>query len=173
MRWIAAFLALLALLSASPSVQAESDRLEWQVRYQSRTVRIHVIPPPGKPAPWPMAMVLHGASGLGRGHLIWPMADELAKRGVAAAVVRYYDGMSPRLRRKQSVHWFREREKILEHVTHALLARRAVKGPSIGVFGYSLGGFHAVAMAASDRRIAGAVALAGGLSGHLAGDLSR
>ncbi len=168
MRWVSALAGITLLLAGLLTPDAgEAGRLEWSVRYQGRTVRVHVITPSKGAGPWPLAMVLHGASGLGRGHLLWPMAQALADRGVAAAVVRYYDGLPARTSRKQSVHLFVQREKILDRVIGSLLRHNLVEGDKIGVFGYSLGGFHAIALAAKDNRIAAAVSLAGGLSGHI------
>lgn len=168
MRCMAALLGILMLVAgASVSSTADAGRLEWTVRYHGHNIRVHVFTPPGDPGPWPVALVLHGASGIGRGHMIWPLAEEIASHGVAAAVVRYYDGLPDRTRRKQSVRWFAEREQILERVISNLLVRKQVKGDRVGVFGYSLGGFHAIGLAATDSRIAAAVSLAGGLSGHI------
>jgi dienelactone hydrolase len=170
MRATAALFGILALVFLQAiAIPAAAGGMDWSVRYQGRTIRVHVVTPSDRPAPWPMAMVLHGASGLGRGNLIWPMAEELAKRGIAAAVVQYYDGLSPRAGRRQSVNLFEERERILDHVARALLTRPEVRGKALGVVGYSLGGFHAIAMAADNPRIDVAVSLAGGLSGHVAG----
>jgi dienelactone hydrolase len=95
------------------------------------------------------------------------MAEELADRGIAAAVVRYYDGLPARTKRKQSPRIFTQRERILDHVIGNLIRREQVKGDVIGVFGYSLGGFHTMALAAKDERVAAGVSLAGGLSGHI------
>ncbi len=168
MRWTAALLGLLLLAAGTVvSSAADADRLEWTVRYNNRNIRVYVFTPPGKAGPWPLVLVLHGASGIGRGHMIWPLAQEIAKHGVAAAVVHYYDGLPPRTKRKQSVHLFAEREKILDRVIGNLLSRKQVKGKLLGVVGYSLGGFHAIGLAATDRRIAASVSLAGGLSGHI------
>ena len=167
MRWNAMLTALLLLLaSLLPLDTANAGRLEWSVRYEGRTVRIHVITP-DTPGPWPMAMVLHGASGVGSGYMYWPLAEQLAKRGIAAAVVRYYDGLPRRTKRKQSVRIFTQREKILDRVVSNLLRRNLVEGNVIGSVGYSLGGFHTIALAAKDKRIAAAVSIAGGLSGHI------
>lgn len=168
MHWISALAGIILLLAGIITPDAgEAGRLEWNVRYEGRTVRVHVITPSQGTGPWPLAIVLHGASGLGRGHLIWPMAQALADRGVAAAVVRYYDGLPARTSRKQSIQLFAQREKILDRVIGSLLRSNLVEGDKIGVFGYSLGGFHAIALAAKDNRIAAAVSLAGGLSGHI------
>ena len=167
MRWTAALLGLLLIAGTILSSAADAGRLEWTVRYHGRNIRVHMFTPDDKPGPWPVALVLHGASGIGRGQMIWPVAEAIASRGVAAAMVRYYDGLPARSTRKQSVRLFSDREKILDHVITNLLARKQVRGNQIGVFGYSLGGFHAIGLAATDERIAAAVSLAGGLSGHI------
>jgi dienelactone hydrolase len=168
-RWIVMVLAVLALMvGPSVSVHAAPKWLEWKIPYQDRLIRVHLIAP-NTPGPWPTAMVLHGASGVGRGHMLWPIASALANRGVAAAVVWYYDGLPKSTKRKQSARWFTQRERIFDHMVKALLTRNEVKGEKLGVIGYSLGGFHTIGLAAIDRRIAAAVSLAGGLSGHLHG----
>ena len=167
MRWITALFGLLLLVGGTLiSSTAEAGRLEWTVRYQGRNIRVHVITP-SKAGPWPLAIILHGASGVGRGYMYWPMAQELADRGVAAAVVRYYDGLPAQTKRKQSSRIFAQRERILDHVIGNLMRRSQIKGDVLGVFGYSLGGFHTMGLAAKDTRVAAGVSLAGGLSGHI------
>ncbi|MDX2102381.1 MAG: dienelactone hydrolase family protein [Alphaproteobacteria bacterium] len=42
----------------------------------------------------PAVMILHGASGLGDGTLLYPLARDLADRGINAYVVRYFDGLA-------------------------------------------------------------------------------
>lgn len=167
MRWIAALLGLLLLLAGTiPPATGHAGRLEWKVRYQGRNIRVHVITP-REAGPWPLAIILHGASGVGRGHMFWPMAQELADRGIAAAIVRYYDGLPKRTKRKQSPRIFAQRERILNQVIGNLMRRKQVKGDVLGVYGYSLGAFHTIALAAKDPRVVAGVSLAGGLSGHI------
>jgi dienelactone hydrolase len=112
-------------------------------------------------------MLLHGASGMGRGFMVWPVAEALAERGVASAVVRYFDALPTKVRRKGAVRYFEKREGQLSEMITQLQARPEVQGPEIGVYGYSLGAFHGLAMAAQDPRIAAVAALAGGLPGHV------
>lgn len=167
MRWIAALFGLLLLLAGTFQPETgHAGRLEWKVRYQGHNIRVHVITPQTA-GPWPLALILHGASGVGRGYMYWPMAEELADRGIAAAVVRYYDGLPARTKRKQSPRIFTQRERILNHVINNLMRRSQVKGDVLAVYGYSLGGFHTMALAAKDSRIAAGVSVAGGLSGHI------
>ena len=167
MRWMAALLGLLLLLAGTlPPEPGHAGRLEWKVRYQGHNIRVHVITP-REAGPWPLAIILHGASGVGRGYMYWPMAEELAERGIAAAVVRYYDGLPARTKRKQSPRIFTQRERILDHVIDNLMRRDEVKGDVLAVYGYSLGGFHTMALAASDPRVVAGVSVAGGLSGHI------
>lgn len=167
MRWPAALLGLLLMLAGIfPPAASDAAREDWTVRYHGHSIRMHVVKP-AQPGPWPFAIILHGASGLGQGHMFWPLTEELADRGIASVVVRYYDGLSDRVKRKQSPHLFSQREQVLDHVIGDLTRRKIVKDNAIGVYGYSLGGFHAIALAAKDSRIAAAVSLAGGLSGHI------
>jgi|GEM_PF-3874769 len=139
---------------------------DWTITVGGRRVRVHVVAPT-TPPPWPTAMLLHGASGLGRGFMVWPVAEELAKRGVAAAVVRYFDALPDKVRRKGAVRYFQQRERQMQSMVDQLLARPEVQGPELAVYGYSLGAFHGLAMAAKDNRIAAVAALAGGLPRHV------
>lgn len=151
-------------VASAPDVSAESP--DWTMAVEGRTVRVQVVTPDSAP-PWPTVMLLHGASGLGRGYMIWPVAQALAKRGVAAAVVRYFDALPDEVHRKGAVRYFQRRERLLGEMVDQLLAKPEVMGPEIGVYGYSLGAFHGLAMAAKDRRIAAVAALAGGLPRHV------
>jgi dienelactone hydrolase len=112
-------------------------------------------------------MLLHGASGLGRGFMVWPVANALAERGVAAAVVEYFDALPDDVRRKGAVRHFEQRERLIGQMVNRLLAKPQVLGPEIGVYGYSLGAFHGLALAAKEPRIAAVAALAGGLPWHV------
>lgn len=132
----------------------------------SRPVRIHMVKPAGPP-PWPTVLVLHGASGLGSGYALQATTDALAEWGIASAVVQYFDALSADTTNKGGIRHFARRQFHLGRVISHLLAQPQVLGPRIGVFGYSLGGFHASALAATDGRIAAAVALNAGLSGSV------
>jgi dienelactone hydrolase len=141
----------------------------WNMQIGGRTVRVHAITPE-TPGPWPTVMLLHGASGLGDGYLIWPVARALAKRGIASAIVQYFDALPDRVGRKGSVQYFAKRESMLEDAVDQLLAHPNVRGPAIGIYGYSLGGFHGLALAGTDRRINAVVSLAGALPRHVSSD---
>jgi dienelactone hydrolase len=149
---------------AKPS--AAMAKPNWDMRVQGRTVKVHVVTPKS-PGPWPTVMLLHGASGLGRGYMIWPVAKALADRGVAAAVVQYFDAMPKQISRKGAVRYFEKREVQLDMMVNQLLAQPQVRGPAIGVYGYSLGGFHGLALAGTDPRVAAVVSLGGGLPRHV------
>ncbi|MCA8927480.1 MAG: dienelactone hydrolase family protein [Alphaproteobacteria bacterium] len=147
--------------SRAPAAVAHA-RFDWNMVVDGRRVRVHVVAP-NTPPPWPTVMLLHGASGLGRGFMVWPVANALAERGVAAAVVRYFDAMPASVKRKGAIPYFQLRERQLSNMVDQLLVRPEVMGPELAVYGYSLGAFHGLGMAATDPRIAAVVALAGGL----------
>jgi len=178
MRWLFAVLLILAACSqpterlsaakpippTKPSVL--SAKPNWDMRVQGRAVKVHVVTPKSS-GPWPTVMLLHGASGLGDGYMIWPVAEALAERGVAAAVVQYFDAMPNKIRRKGAVRYFEKREAQLDEMVDQLLAQRLVRGSAIGIYGYSLGGFHGLALAGTDPRVAAVVSLGGGLPRHV------
>ena len=168
-RWVVCLFLLLAGCAPESRQQVTSTGTGndgWTLAVASRSVPVHLVRP-ATPPPWPTVMLLHGASGLGRGYLIWPVARALAARGVAAAVVEYFDAMPDQIGRKGAVRHFSARERLLNNIVDGILAQPEVLGPQIGVYGYSLGGFHGLALAATDRRIAAVVSLAGGLPRHV------
>ncbi len=146
-----------------------SKKPNWNMHISGRTVRVHAVTP-DTPGPWPTVMLLHGASGLGDGYLIWPVARALAKRGIASAIVQYFDCLPDQVGRKGAVRYFGKRETMLEQAVDQLLRHPNVRGPAIGIYGYSLGGFHGLALAGTDNRISAVVSLAGALPRHVDGN---
>ena len=164
MRWLIClllFLAGCAPFSEQRDASSSAPAKDWSVRVDGRLVPVHVVQPK-TPPPWPTAMLLHGSSGLGRGYLVWPVAYALAARGVASAVVEYFDALPDQVGHKGAVQYFSVRERQLDAVVDGILAQPEVMGPQIGVYGYSLGGFHGLALAVTNPRVAAVVSLAGG-----------
>ncbi len=169
MRWLICLLLFLAGCAPSSEQRDASSSApakDWSVRVDGRLVPVHVVQPK-TPPPWPTAMLLHGSSGLGRGYLVWPVAYALAARGVASAVVEYFDALPDQVGHKGAVQYFSVRERQLDAVVDGILAQSEVMGPQIGVYGYSLGGFHGLALAVTNPRVAAVVSLAGGLPRHV------
>ena len=154
------------MFAPTASVSAASiQKIKGAFAYEGRKVRVEIVRPTGE-APAPTALVLHGASGVGQGLYVYPFADELARRGVAAAVVRYYDGLG-RKRGKASAKIFRTRDRILKAAIDYLVTRKDVSADRIGVYGMSLGGFHALSLGVHDPRVKSVVSLGGALSSHI------
>ena len=80
----------------------------------------------------PAALVLHGASGVGRGWFVYPFATALAAQGVAAVIVHYYDGLGKR-RRKASPSIFETRDRILGAAIGYVLSRPGIRSDGLGI----------------------------------------
>lgn len=168
MRRYFAFTILAALIGFALIAQdahAAVQRVTASYRHEGRTVRVEIFRPAGSHAV-PGALVLHGASGLGSGWFVYPFAKAMAERGVAAAVVHYYDGLGKR-KGKASPRIFQTRERIVKGALDFLARRKDIQSDALGVYGMSLGGFHALALGVADKRVRAVVSLGGGLSGHI------
>lgn len=157
--------AILMIAASSPTSAASFKQRDAAFLFDGRKVRVEVFRPAGD-APGPAALVLHGASGVGQGFYVYPFAKELAARGVTAFVVRYYDGLGGR-KRKASPAIFRLRERVMKAAVDFVSVQSYVSPDRIGVYGMSLGGFHALALGAQDKRIKSVVSLNGAMSSHI------
>jgi dienelactone hydrolase len=128
-------------------------------------VRIETFRPAWAGGPVPAVLVLHGASGLGGSSTYYDAARLLVEYGYAAFVVHYFDAdgtVSPKPHLRPQTRSDRE-AAISEAVTH--ISRLPYVDPSrIGMLGVSLGSFHALSVAARDRRIGAVIGYVGGLS---------
>jgi len=116
---------------------------------------------PARPGPTPGVLMLHGFPGVQQNEDI---ASELCRRGMTVLLPHYGGswGSSGRF----SVHGLFEDAR----AAAALLARyHHVDPASLGVVGYSVGGWVALKLA-SELRLAAAVVLAPAVPGHNAGD---
>ena len=163
-RYIAGLWIALAVLVALPAA-AQAIKSKASFAYNGKSVRVEMFRPSGQ-GPFPTVLVLHGASGVGQGAYVYPAARALAEAGVAAAVVHYYDGLKQK-RRRDSPRIFQTRERIILAAVDYLAGRKDVRPDRMGVYGMSLGGFHALALAVQDKRIRSVVSLAGALSRHI------
>ena len=157
--------AIIAALAGVYPASADVKRVTSAFLYEGRTVRVEFYRPNDNVAR-PAALVLHGASGLGRGWFVYPFAKAMAERGMAAAVVHYYDGLGKRSR-KASPRIFRTRDRILKRAIDFVLAQPHVLDDGLGIYGMSLGGFHALSLGTQDDRVRAVVSLGGGLSRHI------
>lgn len=114
----------------------------------------------------PAVAILHGASGIAGTRLYHLYAEELNKRGIHAYIVYYYDGL-PGVRNPSSPAHYPQRDRIIEDAIEHLAGRPEVDANRIGFFGVSLGGFHTLQIAATDKRVKAAVSLVGAMPRQL------
>lgn len=137
-------------------------------KFQSggRRIKVEVFAPAGV-GKHPAVLVLHSSAGLlyGRGQLV-DFCKTLAANGKVAMLVHYFNRTGTWMANLQEIEdlsatWV---ETVHDAVDFASTHKR-VNPDSIGLFGYSLGAFIAVAEAVEDRRIDAVVEVAGGMFG--------
>ncbi|HEY0780192.1 MAG TPA: dienelactone hydrolase family protein, partial [Gemmatirosa sp.] len=183
--------ALGLLVAAGCTAKAAAERWRWQpdatvvhvdTAYTSAGVRIAVerfAPADGRCAPrtaasarttaWhgcPAVLVLHPSSGLQSpgGATVRRWADALARGGRVAYVVHYFDRTGDHATddaREDAVFpvWT---AALVDAVTW-IRSDPAVDSTHVSAFGYSLGGYLALALGATDPRVSRLVVLSGGL----------
>ncbi len=109
----------------------------------------------------PAVLILHGSHGLGDGSLFYPQAKALADRGISAFVVHYFDGLGAARKAAPSLHY--EREKVIADAISYVSRLGYVDAEKIGVFGLSLGGFHALSLGSRDQRVQAVVNMFGAM----------
>jgi len=133
--------------------------------------------------PGPAVIILHGARGIGRNTIYERLALELAERGQSSFVLQYLSGQEPPpvpakqaaaktgatkaaaakpAQRKRGVDSAAQ-IKAIENAVTAVQSLAYVDHERIGLFGLSLGGFHALAIASRDPRIGAVVDMFGGM----------
>jgi carboxymethylenebutenolidase len=134
-----------------------------------RPVRLEAFFPPGG-ARSPALLLLHGASGMNGGHRYIPhVAGALAAEGLATVLVRYFDvsettHASDAEMRQHFDRWL----QVIDDAVTAVAQFPEVDPARLGLVGYSLGGYLAVAHASRDRRIRAVVEFAGGIDREFA-----
>lgn len=109
----------------------------------------------------PAVLILHGSLGLGDGSLFYPQARALADRGITAFVVHYFDGLSEARKAAPNLH--DRREKVIADAISHVSSLNFVDPERIGVFGLSLGGFHALSLGVRDQRVQAVVNMFGAM----------
>lgn len=156
---------------SSPSQKAAAERRAIDgFPSQNKFVRVEVLRAAGtgrKPA----VIILHGASGFGDGSMFYPQAQALVDRGISAFIVHYFDGLGTVPKgRKASPVLHDDRDRVIADALSYVESRPFVDPDKIGLFGLSLGGFHAVGLASRDSRIAAVVNMVGAMPNPVARD---
>lgn len=130
---------------------------------------------PKAPGRFPAVLVLHSSAGtlVGKGALE-DFSRSLARRGMVALMVRYYDRTGTIFAgdRGISKHLHTWEDTVVDALDFTA-AHPRVRRESIGIFGYSLGAFLAVSTASRDGRVDAVAELAGGMFDYLGGRLRR
>lgn len=150
--------------SAEPARRAaEAEGSGFSI--DGRRVRVDVVKaetdmlgPDGKT---PAVLILHGAHGLGDGSLFYPQAKALAERGITAFVVHYFDGIPQARKAAPTLH--DERERVIAEAVSYVSRQAYVDPDRVGIFGLSLGGFHALSLGSRDQRIQAVVNVVGAM----------
>jgi carboxymethylenebutenolidase len=159
-----------AKAAAPPGAEIVESRSSYQSQGKPITVERFEPKAPGR---YPAVVVLHGSGGmLVGGPAFRTLARELARRGFVAHVVHYFDLTGTYLADRPTMtarfpEWLLA---VADSVTN--LAKQPNVDPTrIGVAGYSLGGYLAVALAMFDPRVSAVVDYFGGLPDPLRGDV--
>lgn len=151
--------------SAEPARRAAEAENTNGFNIDGRRVRVDVVKaetdllgPDGRA---PAVLILHGARGLGDGSLYYPPAKALAERGINAFVIHYFDGIPQVSKAAPTLH--DERERVIAEAVSYVQKQAYVDPERIGVFGLSLGGFHALSLGSRDQRIQAVVNVVGAM----------
>lgn len=123
----------------------------------------------------PAILVLHGAGGADAGNrYISHMARAVAEQGFDTFLLEYFDRTgtthaTETLIKTNAPIWLDTVHAAIDFLT----ARKDIDVEHIGLFGYSLGGYLAVAQAARDERVKAIVELAGGVDAETAANAHR
>ncbi|MFN4088399.1 MAG: alpha/beta hydrolase family protein [Alphaproteobacteria bacterium] len=153
---------------AEERTYAVAPRVVESFRSDGRLVRVEAIRPVDGPMHRPAVLMLHGAGGLGGGWLVYPHGEELARRGIDVFVVRYYDGIKGGDPTKASPSLHDRREQIISEAIAFVAAKPEVDADRIGIYGMSLGGFHALALGTHDSRVAAVANVMGAMPRQIA-----
>lgn len=140
----------------------------------STPVRVEMFGPEGD-GDYPAVLVLHGAGGIDAGNkYVRQFGAAIAAHGVVALLIHYFDRTGTTYAGDATIHrefpaWL---ETIRDAVTYATKLPN-VAPDRLGLVGYSLGGYLAMAHATQDERIRAVVELAGGIDAESARNARR
>lgn len=158
-------------------MRVRSENLgESRARFTSggREIEVEIFRPAGA-QPSPALLVLHGARGIEFGNAyVRQLAGLLASNGFASFLVHYFDRTGTAAADDATIH--KNFELWLNTINDAVTfvaQQPAVDTERIGCFGYSLGGYFALAQAARDARIRAVIEIAGGVDASYTGTFQR
>jgi dienelactone hydrolase len=160
-------------------------RANEQYTSLDRKVRIEVLRPDNDERR-PAILILHGASGMGDGTFYRGAAEIFAERGYVTFIPHYLEpaaaqpgtkgGKNTKAQKGKVARdpkpdgnvraGFAAQDQILRDALDFIANYRYVDSSRIGVFGMSLGGFHALNLSSRDYRISAVVDMSGALRGN-------
>ena len=160
-RWILVLMPWLSLLPLASKTLAAEGRTDHFLSGGQR-IAVEVFPAPRADAP--CVIVLHGASGLAAGNrFLAQVAGGFASLGFHTYLVHYFERTGTTYAGDATIQasfpaW---RETVRDA---GAWVQRDHPDARVGIFGYSLGGYLAVATSAQDASVSAVVELAGGLA---------
>ncbi len=159
----------IAVLFGSLGLNADSAERRIETARESfrsggRAISVETFAPAGMER-LPAVIILHSAAGtlLGKGEMV-RFARALAARGKVAFLVRYFDRTGTVFADDRDIDQFTPVWiETTRHSVDFVAAHRRVQPGAIGIFGYSLGAYLAVAVSSLDSRVDAVVELAGGI----------
>jgi dienelactone hydrolase len=162
------YLTVLCLcLLANEALAARTDSL---FKIDDKNIRVEIYRPHGKAGDrYPAVLLLHGSGGIEpQGGFFRQLAEDLEKAGFVVAIVRYMDryGLDWADNKQMAAHFSGWVRTVRDSISF-LQKQAFVRSDKIGVMGHSLGGQLALSEAATDRRVACLVDMAGSLVGKI------
>jgi dienelactone hydrolase len=170
-------------------------RAEQRIVSQGNQVKLEILRPDSDEKR-PAILILHGASGIGDGAFYRGAAEIFAERGYVTFMPHYLAATPAKAQPKAAVNakaksaakktpdkdpapqgdvraGFTVQQKILLDTLDEMARNPYVDASRIGVFGMSLGGFHAINLSSRDYRVAAVVNLGGALRGNIMPESNR
>lgn len=182
--------------SPRPGLGPHLVRNDERYASQGRQVVIEVLRPDDD-SQRPAILILHGASGMGDGTFYRGAAEIFAERGYVTYIPHYLATIpsgsklpAPKSNAKKvKTHpsepsaqpeqpasiraGFPAQEQVLHDALDHMAKSPYVDSTRIGVFGMSLGGFHALTLSSRDERIIAVVDMSGALRGNVMPETNR
>lgn len=159
--------ALVLVLSFLPMQLWAENLQEKQASFSSggKKIGVEVFRPAGMDGKLPAIVVLHGARGIEvENASIRRLATLLAANGFSTFLVHYFDRTGTDYADDAAIHKnFQVWLETIHDAVSFVAAQPDVDSEKIGCFGFSLGGYFALAEGARDARIRAVVELSGGV----------
>lgn len=169
-------------------------RAEQRFASQGNQVKVEILRPDSDEKR-PAILILHGASGIGDGTFYRGAAEVFAERGYVTFMPHYLAAVpvtksQPKASAKTKAAakkspakdptprgdiraGFTVQQQILLDTLDEIASNPYVDASRIGVFGMSLGGFHALNLSSRDYRVAAVVSMGGALRGNIMPESNR